>query len=273
MFVLDVTQLLRGYILVAPFCFRYCLAQLNTLTDLYACHPETKTDFVVVLTTWNAQVLCAGTLINSKWVLTSADCGQMQIVMAGMSTNEIPKLPMPIDPQTIKAIEEMFEKNEKWSLIDRFVLHKRCDPINGRNNIGLAKLERPISEGPDVSYVKLPKYRWKKDFHKQCPKVTAVGFGIFTKLVCFETDMLPSSECSTLAASIRDKESILCTKDKFMIGPGLGAALMCNGVQYGVHISDEVYVKVDSYLRFILKKSTGTGTTFTTTLTFVLIIL
>nr|CAI5831784.1 unnamed protein product [Callosobruchus analis] len=222
-----------------------------------------KHDFAVLITGLNTTQKCAGTLLNSKWVLTAGHCCAMSMpfVFAGLSTGIFPVI-----QSEIMLLFVLMNDNVKGRSIEKCILYEHFDPVNNKNNLALMKVKREIPEGPAISYVKLPVTKMQEDFHKWCPQATSMGWGNMnnpvTSLHCVTQHMDAPDKCISIFGTKHDPKTILCShvkgKSDIIYGDD-GGPLICNNVQYGIITNQNgTYTRVDNYLEFIESNSRGT---------------
>ncbi|CAG9769423.1 unnamed protein product [Ceutorhynchus assimilis] len=207
--------------------------------------------------------VCGGTLIRSRWVLTSANCVDEEYSYFSIlaSSNSSHMRPLMV-------------------YVKQVILHPEYRNHNYLNNIALLKLERKLSRQTyDVDYVKLPRAKNGRgiDLDLPCKEGLVMGWGKTaadeypetSELICANVPLIPFLYCLKLYNSYYyittvDKDQyLLCTLSPKGSGPcrvDNGGPLMCNNVQVGIFSwgfgcgkksNPSLYVPVDQYLEFI----------------------
>ena len=200
-----------------------CLAliitvQFVTVTEAYAIgqskygHIE-KFPYQVMLIgkqLWRKRILCGGTLLNSRWVLTAGHCTM------GVTHFDV--------YLGTKSIDESLESGKVILRSSKFIVHEGFNPVTAAHDIALVKLPEDVKFTSRIKPAILP-YAMKTDQFTDI-RVVATGWGAAGEtsnsdpMQYTELKVISNSECSNEFDVITD--GILCAK-------GLKDETVCSG--------------------------------------------
>lgn len=161
-----------------------------------SCDNETYS-FMVSLQYENEH-FCAGTLVNSYWVLTAAQCCKSE---------------------TIYAVAGRNTPDQNTQSVRRQILHPQFDNGTLIHNIALLLLTGPIKKSKYISYVVIPIKPITEKINEVCPEVLVMGWGQL-----MPTDNAPSKilQCVELPELSREK-----CQNYLRYDPGMFSAAVC----------------------------------------------
>ncbi|CAG9855827.1 unnamed protein product [Phyllotreta striolata] len=202
--------------------------------------------------------ICSGVLLNENFVLTAGNCVR--------NVQERPDVAV----EMWRIEEFMDQKQSEYQYYTGAVNHITGYRLS-ENEGALLRLAEPVLEGPNVTYAILPKSGVSGIFHRFCPAVTTMGWGIRSKrsqyVQCLEVVKLPDEECEEAYRSLIDEgrctydsDVSFCTVASKEAHPDVGSPLTCNAAMVfgmvSLVVNDSfplMNYRVDKELRFINK--------------------
>lgn len=210
--------------------------QYITVTDAYAIGQSKygrieKFPYQVMLIgkqLWRKRILCGGTLLNSRWVLTAGHCTM------GVTHFDV--------YLGTKSVDESLDSGKIILRSSKFITHEGFNPTTAAHDIALVKLPEDVKFTSRIKPATLP-YRMRNDQFTAYP-VVATGWGAAGEtrnsdpMQYTELKVISNIECSNEFDVVTD--GILCAKglkDETVCSGDSGGPLVLKGTSIVVGIT------------------------------------
>ncbi|ALC42939.1 CG11529 [Drosophila busckii] len=176
---------------------------------------------------WRKRILCGGTLLNRRWVLTAGHC-----------TMGVTHFDIYLGTRSVQDTEQL------GGLVlrsNKFIMHERFNPETAANDIALVKLPTEVNYTPRIQPAELPSRRRLEQFTGM--SVVASGWGAMVAMSSTdgmqytELKVIPNAECAEEYDVITP--GVMCAKglkDESVCTGDSGGPLVLKGTQMLVGI-------------------------------------
>lgn len=196
----------------AILCNFFCAVQSYAIGQSKFGHIE-KFPYQVMLIgkqLWRKRILCGGTLLNSRWVLTAGHCTM------GVTHFDI--------YLGTKSVDDTVDSGRVVLRSNKFIVHEHFNPVSAANDIALVKLPEDVAFTARIKPAILPYTMRVEDFAGSAVVATGWGANRQTRssdpMQFTELRIISNSECSDEYDVITD--GVLCAK-------GLKDETVCSG--------------------------------------------
>lgn len=177
---------------------------------------------------WRKRILCGGTLLDKRWVLTAGHCTM------GVTHFDV--------YLGTKSVDDSIENGKVVLRSNKFIVHEHFNPVTAANDIALVKLPEDVQFTQRIKPAILPRHMRAEQFVGS--KVVATGWGAAGEtrnsdpMQYTELKVISNSECSDEFDVVTD--GVLCAKglmDETVCSGDSGGPLVLKNTQLVVGIT------------------------------------